>query len=269
MNKIFIIFFSLLLFSCNELDLGIPNYLIIEEINVNDNTTANITDAWVYVDDNLIGVYELPANFPTLEEGVHQVRIRAGIKDNGISGTRIPYPFYSSYIIDTFDFNSNNALVITPQVSYIENIDFFNEDFEGVGLDLEITSISDTTILKFNNSTNNYGGAILIDSLFNFELSTDELSDLPQAGAPVYLELDYKSNTQFLVGVYVNFPQSVLQKDLLYINPKEDWNKIYINLTSAISEAVGANSFKVFISMQRDFALDTNSIFFDNIKVVY
>ena len=66
MNKIFIIFFSLLLFSCNELDLGIPNYLIIEEINVNDNTTANITDAWVYVDDNLIGVYELPANFPTL-----------------------------------------------------------------------------------------------------------------------------------------------------------------------------------------------------------
>ena len=159
--------------------------------------------------------------------------------------------------------------MITPQVSYIENIDFFNEDFEGVGLDLEITSISDTTILKFNNSTNNYGGAILIDSLFNFELSTDELSDLPQAGAPVYLELDYKSNTQFLVGVYVNFPQSVLQKDLLYINPKEDWNKIYINLTSAISEAVGANSFKVFISMQRDFALDTNSIFFDNIKVVY
>jgi hypothetical protein len=60
-----------------------------------------------------------------------------------------------------------------------------------------------------------------------------------------------------------------LQKDLLYINPKEDWNKIYINLTSAVSEAVGANFFKVFISMQRDFVLDTNSIFFDNIKVVY
>ena len=134
MNKIFTIFFSLLLFSCSELDLGIPNYLIIEEINVDDNTTANITDAWVYVDDNLIGVYELPANFPTLEEGIHKVRIRAGIKDNGISGIRIPYPFYSSYVIDTFDFNSNNALVVPPQVSYIENIDFFNEHFEVVVL---------------------------------------------------------------------------------------------------------------------------------------
>lgn len=269
MNKIFIFFLSLIIISCTKPDLGTPNYLIIEEINISDNTTANITDAWVYVDENLIGVYELPANFPTLVEGVNKVRIRAGIKDNGISGTRIPYPFYSSYIIDILDFNSNNTFEITPEVSYIENIDFFNEDFEGVGLDLEVTSNSDTTILKFNNSTNNYGGAILIDSLFNFELSTDELSNLPQAGAPVYLELDYKSNTQFLVGVYVNFPQSVLQKDLLYINPKEDWNKIYINLTSVVSEAVGANFFKVFISMQRDFALDTNLIFFDNIKVVY
>ena len=101
------------------------------------------------------------------------------------------------------------------------------------------------------------------------EITTKEFSNLPQAGAPVYLELDYKCNTRFLVGVYVNFPQSVLQKDLLWINPKENWNKIYINLTSTVSEAVGADFFKVFIGMQRDFTLDENSICFDNLKVIY
>ena len=105
--------------------------------------------------------------------------------------------------------------------------------------------------------------------LLIFEISTDELKDLPQAGSPVFLELDYKSNTQFLVGVYVNYPQSVIQKDLLWINPKQEWNKIYVNLTTTISEGINASSFKVFIGMRRDFDLEKNELYFDNIKVVY
>ena len=161
--------------------------------------------------------------------------------------------------------------IINPIVSYLDSVKFdLNEDFEGVGIRLETTLMSDTSIIKLNNGSNSYGGGILSDSLFIFEITTDELNDLPQSGAPVYLELDYKCNTQFLVGLYVNFPQSsVLQKDLLWINPKEDWNKIYVNLTSSISEAVGANSFQIFIAMQRDFTLNTNNIYFDNIRVVY
>ena len=103
-----------------------------------------------------------------------------------------------------------------------------------------------------------------------FEIATEELDSLPQQGAPVYLELDYMSNTQFLVGLYVNFPQgAVLQKDLLWVTPKEEWNKIYINLTSSISESIGAESFKVFIVMKRDFDQNINSMYFDNFKVVY
>lgn len=269
MNRIIslliIIFFS----SCNKNDIVFPYYISINDINIDENTTTKITDAWVYIDDNLLGVFELPANFPALEDGIHKLRIRAGIKENGISGTRVPYPFYSSFIIEDFEFNSNQAYSFNPQVNYLQDLNFFIEDFEGVGLDLETTLISDTTIIEFNNLSNSYGGAVLVDSLLTFELTTDELINLPQAGAPVYLELDYKSNTQFLVGVYVNFPQSVLQKDLLWINPKENWNKIYVNLTPSISEAVGANFYKVFIKMKRDFSVDTNSLFFDDIKIVY
>ena len=56
------------------------------------------------------------------------------------------------------------------------------------------------------------------------------------------------SNTKFLVGIYANFPQSlVLQKDIIWITPKEEWNKIYINLSSTIQESNQAESFKVFI----------------------
>ena len=258
--------------SCKKEDLNdIPSYITIESITLNENSTHNITDAWVYIDDNLQGVYELPANFPLLAQGKHKLRVKAGIKDNGIAGTRIPYPFYSSYIVEEQEFNPEVTMSITPEVSYLEStvLDDNSEDFDGNGLNLETDSVT-FSIGNTNPLDGNYGVITLTDSIVLTEVISKEFSNLPQAGAPVYLELDYKCNTQFLVGVYVNFPQSsVLQKDLLWINPKEDWNKIYVNLTSTVSEAVGSEFFKVFIGMKRDFTLDTNTIYFDNLKVVY
>ena len=200
-----------------------------------------------------------------------RLRIKAGIKDNGIAGTRIPYPFYSSYIVEEQEFNLGTTLLSTPIVSYIEGVTLDNksEDFDGNGLNLE----TDSNIFSIENLTpldGNYGVLTLTDSILIAEVTTKEFENLPQAGAPVYLELDYQCNTRFLVGVYINFPQtSVLQKDLLWINPKDDWNKIYINLTSTISESVGAESFKIFITFQRDFTIDSNTIYFDNVRVVY
>jgi hypothetical protein len=270
MKKIKYLLIVLVLSSCQKEDkVDIPTYLKIDNIALDEgNTTSNITDAWVYVNDQLQGVYELPAKFPVLEEEIQTVRIKAGIKINGIASSRTAYPFYTSYFQD-ITFTPNETKTITPIVSYLDSIDLFLENFEGTGINLEISAISDTTLLKLVDGDNHYGAGILSDSLFIFEISTDELKDLPQAGSPVFLELDYKSNTQFLVGVYVNYPQSVIQKDLLWINPKEEWNKIYINLTTTISEGINASSFKVFIGMKRDFELEKNELYFDNLKVVY
>ena len=72
--------------SCNkEESTEVPSYLKIDNILLDDNSTHNITDAWIYIDDNLQGVYELPAHFPLLVTGKHKLRIKAGIKENGIS----------------------------------------------------------------------------------------------------------------------------------------------------------------------------------------
>ena len=117
------------------------------------------------------GVYELPANFPVLAEGKHSLRDRAGIKDNGIAGTRIAYPFYTSYIIDEQDFNSTQTLIVEPEVNYLDNTEFFIEDFESSGIKIEETLISDISIIKLQDTYNKYGGGILIDSLITFEIA--------------------------------------------------------------------------------------------------
>jgi len=270
MNKITCLLIVLIFSACQkEEEVGIPAYLKIDYIAFDEvNTTSNIIDAWVYVNDKLQGIYELPAKFPVLEEEIQTVRIKAGIKVNGIASSRIANPFYTSYYED-ITFIPHVTKTITPIVNYLDSINFFLEDFEGTGVNIDISPISDTTLLKFVDGDNHFGVGVLTDSLFTFEIATDELKDLPQAGAPVFLELDYKSNTQFLVGVYANYPQSVIQKDLLWINPKQDWNKIYVNLTTTISEGINASSFKIFIGMKRDFELEKNELYFDNLKVVY
>ena len=268
MNKITCLLIVLVLSSCQKEDtVDIPTYLKIDNIALDEgNTTSNITDAWVYVKDQLQGVYELPAKFPVLEEEIQTVRIKAGIKINGIASSRIAYPFYTSYFED-ITFTPNETKTITPIVSYLNGIDFFLEDFEGSGLEIDTDSLSFTRD-NIDGLDGNYGKITLQDSMYISEITTFELKNLPQAGAPVFLELDYKSNTQFLVGVYVNYPQSVIQKDLLWINPKQEWNKIYVNLITTISEGINASSFKVFIGMKRE-GEDPNELYLDNLKVVY
>ena len=47
---------------------------------------------------------------------------------------------------------------------------------------------------------------------------------------------------QFTIGAYVNYPFAVSQHPLVNVTAKEEWNKIYINMTSTVSSAIN-NSF--------------------------
>ena len=270
------IFFSILvitIFSCSKKDNDIPSYVIIDNINLLTNpnfgeNTENITDIWFYIDDNLQGVYEIPVQFPILETGIQNIRIKAGVKANGISSTRVQYPFYSSYI-DTIVLNLDQTKSISPEFTYNSSYQAIIEDFESPGtiIDSTLNSEIDFTIIS-EDQVNHYAYAKIDTPNINFEISTQDLI-LPKGGAPVYLEIDYKCSTEFLVGVYVNYPQSVEIKDLIWVTSKQDWNKIYINLTQAVSESIGAISHKVFINMRRIDPNISEEISFDNVKVLY
>ena len=263
MKHLIYLFLLLSFVSCEKTDSnGIPANIKINDITLNGDSTENIIDAWVFIDEQLQGVYELPAQFPVLNIGSHKLRVKAGIKDNGIASSRIAYPFYASHIQWEVEFMEHEELLLTPIVSYIDGVTILTEVN---GLDLNETGYSDTII----ESEGNYNAGFLTDSLITFEIATNELENLPQAGAPVYLELDYKCNTEFLVGVYINYSPTVVKKEALWINPREDWNKIYVNLTTIISEGVDAPSFSIFIGMKRNVSLDINKLYFKNFRVVY
>jgi len=273
MKKITYLLIVLVLASCQKEDTdGIPTYIKIENIYLGENDSiSTITDAWVYINGQLQGAYELPAKFPVLAKGNTNIKVYAGVKNNGIASDRLIYPFYSSDTINKV-LTINSTTEIHPRVNIKENIDGQFDDF-----DPSYSFNSDTCFQVLSDGPyGNYGSLSLSDSdsiliseinYQDFPLSFD---NVPQQGSPTYMELDYKSNTSFLVGVYINYPNSpTLEKRLLWINPKEDWNKIYIDLTQTVSEAIGAETFSVFIKMQRDSNLDENKLDFDNIRIIH
>lgn len=266
------IFIFLFIFISCEKDDKIPSYLKVNNVNLNYNQnfgsiTENITDVWIYIEDNLQGVYEIPVEFPVLEEGIKNIRVKAGIKANGIASTRIQYPFYSSFL-DTINLVKDETIEIFPTFSYNDAFDAIIEDFENSGTTVDSTISSEIDFTIVNEDENKYAFAEIVSPLINFEIATQDLT-LPQQGAPVYLELDYKSSTEFLVGMYINYPQDVVKSELVWVTSKQDWNKIYINLTQTVSESIGAQSFKVFFNMRRNDPSSNEEISLDNIKVLY
>ena len=70
-----------------------------------------------------LGAFEIPSQIPILYQGEHEFIINPGIKENGISGSRIIYPFYSSYeTTQTLSLNEHHT--IAPVTNYKKNANF-------------------------------------------------------------------------------------------------------------------------------------------------
>ncbi len=274
------------LVSCDKFDgdQTIPAYIHIEKINLLDNANLNegslstkITDAWVYVDDEFIGAYELPATFPVLKKGVHTIKVLPGIKMNGISTTRIAYPFYTAIKLSKTLVEQETLKLDTLTTLYDNNTKFdLIEGFE-VGTWFQKSTVnlgSDTTIIKTDLPGNVfegiYSGLIALDSTMNFfEIETINKYVFPRVGSPVFLELDYKINNSLTIGLDAYYAGSPTQIPVMTLRPTTQWKKIYINFTPDVSNYSFADNFKVFLGQNKDAGVKNAVILLDNIKIVH
>src|SRR5690606_28600184 len=146
---------------------------------------------------------------PILAEGEHNFVIYPGIKQNGISATRVRYPFYERYDA-TINLIKGEEVVVTPTTTYKSETQFkLIEDFEDVGVDFIPDIISDTTIVVLDNGAYpnivKYGskcGAVFLSELDSiYKGTTNSDLNLPGEGAEVYVEIDYMNNNSMVLGV--------------------------------------------------------------------
>ena len=263
---------------------NIPSYISVNSAAVNPTSTQGtashkIVDAWVYAGNDLVGGFELPAKFPVLKSGTTEVSVLAGIKMNGINETRVPYPFYE-IIKKTITLEREKISNLGDlRFSYKQTTKFaWQENFEIANSSIEITARSEVSLQRvklpelataFPNESNEYAAKVVITNDTSvFECQTQGAFILPTDGNSAFLELNYKSNNRFVVGLVANGSVAT-QNQILVINPSATWNKIYINLTPTLSANNTAGSFRVFIIATKDTDIPTAEIYFDNFKLVH
>lgn len=242
--------------------------------------TNNISEAWVYVNDEVIGVFEVPFKIPILKSGAVNIKIFPAVKNNGISATKKIYPFLEVFEVNA-ELIKNQTLTLSPVTKYKSITQFWIEDFEdplNVKIDVDqntsaILSIptSNQNLQPFNG--NFYGKINLNETDSSWIASTrDQLSI--QKGKEAYLEIDYYNTNSLLTGVlYVNPDNSTTNNPHITITPQDissiRWKKIYIDLKELIGYSPNGSNILQSLIATLDEGKTEGEIRIDNIKVVY
>lgn len=258
----------------------IPAYLKIDSIFLQTDYSTegtafqSFTDAWVYIDDALIGAFQLPAEFPVLAKGTHKLTIMPGIKKNGIAATRTNYPFCESIITNINLYEDSTVSLGGQKTVYQSTTEFFMiENFDGVVLSLDTTKRSVAGIQQTPSGwpgtfEGSHSGLIRMDSVGSMFECTNK-TDFIIPAAPVYMELNFNTNISVAVGVFLYGYSSIVQAPVVYLSPTEGkWKKIYIDLTNALNSQTGMVNFRIFFNAIQPAGVINAEIRLDNIKVL-
>lgn len=260
----------------------VPSYLEIPSVQVTTTVlqgapTSRITDVWVSVNDELLGAWELPARIPVLYDGTVQVRVVPAIKRNGMYDDRLRYPFLAPYIASV-ELSKNASTAISPTVTYIDAASFWIESFDDPGTLLNLAPSSDTLLLRFTPAEHPdivlddtpCGGFILDEENRYIRVFTDE--DFEVFGGPIFLEVDYRSDIQFTVGVQYVFGGIPTASPYVFVAPTRIpsggtvWNKIHIDLSPVFNTAISQRD--IYIEATLPEGRTNASVYLENIKLV-
>ena len=276
----FLLLFSFVFPACDTEEEAIPAYLYIEAVNLNAGTgeggnTVKVTNVQAYAGTENLGIVSVPGLIPVFETGTSDFRFDPMIRDNGNSFTLALYPFYERITrsltltpgqTDTLRLTANYAQDRT-EFLFVEQFEssnqLFTDDRDGnPGSDIvrtEVGALSGKSA-RLRVDTDNP----------RLEVATDagNLYDLAAIPAGVYLELDFKAEVPFqlgLIGQSATIPEAVAYSYAL--NAKDEWTKIYLNLTSEVF-ASGFDAYQISVLLDLPADRTEAQVWLDNVKLV-
>ena len=275
--------------------MEIPSYLWIDSVHFQITDEAQqgtashrITDVWVIANGKNLGLYQIPARIPILENGATLLNIDAGIMLGGVPQLRAKYPFYTTYTL-TADLQRERIDTLTPRFTYTHATQFyFIEDFESAGIrfnayetsaPLEKTS-DEALIFRHPQEDNNYSGIIELpynDTIHHFEIRTITPVNLTAQDINYCLmEINFRITHDVEIGMiahsaYSSIPAQQIPLAHLVGNQNPEWKKVYVNFTQRIggSSSFQMKNFDIYIRATIPYNEKNARFLFDNIKIVY
>lgn len=264
----------------------LPAILIIDEFsfsttyNTEYSASENITEVWVFADDQVIGAFDLPAEVPVLGEGVTQIKVYPGIKVNGIGSTRDIYPFYQVHI-ENIDLQPLKVDTIRPVFQYVDNAVIVSvDDFETSNAFI-IDDSSEGSVIRTTDPAVVFEG----DGSGHLKLTAEEnlvrvTTNEQQYELPtnrlIYLEMDYRCDNSMAMGLFANTEFDSEKRYIVVLNPtvnddgSEYWNKVYVAIDPTVALTSTFDTYEVFFESSRDQDNDSEiNVYIDNVKLVY
>lgn len=276
--------FGFLFSSCDE-EAAVPAYIYIDNIYFTSDSSSGssssaITDVWPSVDGQQLGANTFPCLFPVILDNnftTHSVKISAGIKENGITNTRIIYPFYLPYVVN-LNLESGKIDTIRPTLQYDPAATVIVvEDFEKPNLPIFTNDLDgNPNTFMLHDTTDvfegNYSGLMVLDTA-NLDCTVSSSSKFYNlqgvSASAVYIELNYKTNTPFQVGLVAHYSNGTTQ--ITYKgggNASTGWKKIYFNLTAEVYQS-NATEYSLIFRALKYADVAQPLIYLDNIKLLH
>jgi len=280
MRSILYFFIIFTVFTCDVInpEEEIPAFLEMETFNLlsspnTGSSNENITEGWVYVDNNLIGAFSKGKPFPVLASGTVDIIVDPGVHENGIGFTPSLFPYYTRYTT-TLELIPGQTTTFTPEFRYQEDTDFrFIQEFDNTTIfNVDRDGNEETTINYTSDQA--FEGTSAIIELDNdnpfFDVASNITFDLPTMGGnQPWLEINFKTDVPFAIGLLAqDFSGQVTPLYLNGLNTTTEWRKVYINLQETINN-LPFPPYQVGFSAMLPTDQNRGTIFIDNIKLLH
>ncbi len=268
--------------ACAKSD-NVPAFVEIEGASLVTSTgqggaTIKATDAWVTLDEQLIGVWELPARIPVLGEGARTLGMELAVKRNGAFDDRVRYPFYKPWQ-QTVDLRREGTVEVNPQTSYVDDANIWFEGFEDPFSLFANSASSDTQLIRFTPATHPELLFLENGPCAGFRLDSDHPYarvhtdvDFESFGGPCFLEIDHRGDLQVVVGVQYFADGLERTEPYIYLpaTHRSDgtmpWSKVYVDLSGFFNSPVSERD--LFIEALLPSGNASAQVYFDNIKLL-
>ena len=260
-------------------DQPVPYYLDLKDVvvlepNSGIPATHKITDVWVFTDNQIQGVYPLPAKVPIQwEDKETEIVIIPGIRNNGMNDTPVLYPFLESIEL-TMRPEKLESYTIPLTFRYRDDCKFpVNEGFEDGNIFSFYYDPDTATKFGVTGEESRTGAKSATITLSKSGVFT-EVGTATQVirgqnlRGRSYVEFDYKGEGEIAVGIAKTVGTSIKGEYVLYVPARSEWNRIYVDLTNKTSPD-DYDTYRLILGFTKTGFSAESKIYIDNFKHIH